>query len=199
MISIVVPTVKGREHHLKKCLKAYEETTDDYEIHVLLDRPACGQAWVEGAEVATGDYLHFSADDLEPFPGWWQAAMYTADAGVLPAPRILNTDGTLQTCGGQDGFEERPTGYSTDFSRIPFMTRAQWEQIAPIVSDFLCSTHYFTDNAISWAGWQQRIPTAVHREYQFTHHFAQEKRGAGMTERDRMIHDHALFQALINS
>ena len=193
MISIVVPTVVGREQHLKACLAAYDRYTTDFEVHVITGRPTCGEAWLAGAEKATGDYIHFSADDLEPFSGWWQAGKHFVDSGFLPAPRILKSDGTLETCGGSDGFSELPTGHLTDFTRIPFMGRDQWKRIRPHISHFLANAHYFTDNAISWAGAKEGIGTVVHRGYAFTHHWAQAGRGAGMTENDRMRHDHAAF------
>src|SRR5690242_19932281 len=132
MISIVVPTVVGRERHLKACLAAYDRYTSDFEVHVITGRPTCGRAWVDGAKVATGDYIHFSADDLEPFASWWQSAIQVTDIGLLPAPRILNSNGDLETCGGSDGFTERMTGHKTDFTRIPFLSRAQWEEIRPL-------------------------------------------------------------------
>lgn len=71
MISVVIPTVAGREHSLERCLAAYRATAD-VELIVLADRQTCGVAWQEGIEQATGDYLHLSADDLEPHPGWDQ-------------------------------------------------------------------------------------------------------------------------------
>ena len=193
MISVIVPTVPGREKHLEACLAAYDRYTTDFEVHVIVGRPTCGEAWLAGADKAVGDYIHFSADDLEPFDGWWRAAVHVADTGFLPAPRILKADGTLETCGGSDGFGELPTGRQTDFTRIPFMARHQWNLIRPLVEGFLVGAHYFTDNAVSWAGMQAGFPTVVHRGYSFTHHWAQAGRGAGMSEDDRMRHDHAAF------
>lgn len=198
MISVIVPTVPGREQHLEACLAAYDRHTAGHEVHVIPGRSTCGQAWLDGADLATGDILHFSADDLEPHHGWWQAAQHVTDTGFLPAPRILKADGTLETCGGSDGFAELPTGHRTDFTRIPFLTRSQWEQIRPLIEDFLVGAHYFTDNAVSWAAARAGVGTVVHRGYLFTHHWAQAGRGAGMTENDRMRHDHAAFLQLIS-
>lgn len=199
MISIVVPTVTGREHWLAECKASYAAHTTDYELIVVEDRPTCGQAWLEGADQCAGDFIHFSADDLQPHAGWWKAAVACTDLNLLPAPRIVNTDGSLQTCGGSDGFAELPTGTRTDFTRIPFMSRTQWDLIRPHVESFLRSAHYYTDNAISYGGMLEGIGTVVHRGFQFTHGFAQEKRGAGMPEPERMKHDHAAFAALVNS
>lgn len=200
MISVIIPTVEGREDQLRDCLASYAAHTTDYEMIVIVnDGHPCGHGWVEGAQVAVGEYIHFSADDLQPHAGWAEAAKATASLGVLPAPRILTAAGELETCGGEDGFEERPTGYRTDFTRIPFLTREQWATISPRIESFLRTAHYFTDNAISWAGHHAGIPTAVDRGYLFTHHWAQAGRGAGMSENDRMLHDFGSFRQLVTS
>ena len=194
MISVIVPTVAGREEHLARCLDNYAATTENYEVLVIPDKDVCGAAWCEGAERARGTHLHFSADDLYPHAGWADAAVGVCERGFLPAPRILNSDGTLQSCGGSDGWEtEHPTGEQTDFSRIPFLHREQWERIAPHVVSFLRDRHYFTDNAVSTAAARFGIRTGVHRDYLFTHTLAEQSRGAGMTWEQRMIVDGNAF------
>jgi hypothetical protein len=187
VISVIVPTVQGREDFLARCELAYAAHTTDYELIVVTDEATCGLAWNIGAAQAAGDYIHFSADDLEPHDGWWQAAKAVADDGFLPAPRILNTDGSLQSCG--DWEREQETGTWTPFSRIPFLTRGQWERFGPSLP-----IHYYTDNWFSARGRGQGTETVVHRGYLFTHHLAAHKRGAGMSWQDRMAADHRLFE-----
>jgi hypothetical protein len=167
MISVIVPTVRGREEHLERCVRAYgERTLRPPEIIVIENKPTCGIAWQEGAEKATGAYIHFSADDLEPHPGWDKAAMV---AGRWE--------------------EEQDTEDVTEMTRIPFMSREQWKLIGPMID-----THYYTDNWISFKGRLAAIETRVHRHYLFTHHWAQEGRGAGMTQDQRMLHDQAIYE-----
>lgn len=197
MISVIVPTVTGREHWLAECKASYAAHTKDYELIVIENRPTCGEAWVEGASKAQGEFIHFSADDLQPHAGWQQAAEQVVGLGLLPAPRIVNTDQTLQSCGGSDQWNnphENPTGLRVDFPRIPFMSRGQWEAIRPLAEGFLSDAHYWTDNVIGWAAERAGIGTAVHRGYLFTHGVAQARRGAGMSEPERMEHDYQLFQ-----
>ena len=194
-VTVIVPTVKGRERYLEECLASYAAHTTDYELHVIVDRETCGQAWVDGADKAEGDWIHFSADDLQPFAGWSTNAVHVAKCGLQPAPRILNGQGELETCGGTDGFTELPTGHRTDFSRIPFLSKDNWWRIRDDVAPLLARTHYYTDNAVSVALARIGVGTAVHRGYSFVHHWAQERRGAGMSEPDRMRHDHDLFVA----
>jgi hypothetical protein len=195
LISVVVPTIAGRERHLETCLRAYKENTaGEYEAIVIEDRPACGVAWVDGMSTARGDFVHFSADDLSPHEGWDVAAREVVGRGFLPAPRILNDDNTLQSCGGSDGWEtDHPTGYQTDFSRIPFLSRQLWNDIRVQVEPFLRETHYFTDNCISYAAAKHGIATGVHNDYLFTHSLAEAGRGAGMTWEQRMWADRAKF------
>lgn len=187
MISIIVPTVTGREEFLAKCEAAYAAHTDDYELIVVTDEPTCGLGWNKGAAQATGDYLHLTCDDLEPHPGWWQAARAVCDDGFLPAPRILNTDGSLQSCG--DWEREQQTGTATEFTRLPFLSRDQWERFGPSLP-----LHYYTDNWFSWRAREQGVETVVHRGYLLTHHLADHKRGAGMSWEDRMATDFRAFE-----
>ena len=200
VISVVLPTIRGRREYLEAAKAAYAATTVDYELIVVPDKPTCGVAWVEGASKASGSYLHFSADDLRPILGWQDAATEVVHRGFLPAPRILNDDGTLQSCGGDDGWEtERPTGWQTNFSRIPFLSRSQWERVADTVSPILQETHYYTDNAISFAANRLGILTGVHRGYAFHHSLAEPGRGAGTSWQNRMQQDWERFRAWAES
>lgn len=169
MISVIVPTVTGREQWLENCLHAYDITTLGFEVIIEKDHPTCGKAWNAGIARARGDYIHLTADDLQPWPGWWQAAKQVADQGFLPAPRIVKPDGRLESCGHLD--RERPDGESTGFTRIPFMTRAQLDRIGPMIE-----LHYFTDIYVSERGRDLGIDTRVCRNYLFTHHWAMEGR-----------------------
>jgi hypothetical protein len=196
VISVVVPTIAGREDYLSAAKCAYAAHTDDYELIIVEGHPVCGSAWVEGAARSRGDFIHFSADDLRPHEGWAVAARDVVSRGFLPAPRILNDDASVQSCGGSDGWEtEHPTGRATDFSRIPFLTRELWERIAPAVSPFLAAAHYYTDNAISVAAQTLGVQTGIHRDYLFTHSLAEPGRGAGMTWGQRMYADEMRFRA----
>jgi hypothetical protein len=182
-ISIIVPTVDGREDHLERCLDAYKATTEDYEIIVYRNRPACGIAWQEGAEVFKGDYLHFTADDLEPHEGWAEAAMRSADDDIIPLDTLYNQHGVLD-----------PLGPLTQgCSRVPFCTRAQWEKIGPMIP-----LHYYTDNWFSHKAKQAGYLIRETSGYTFTHHWAMPHRGAGMNPQARMIYDEQMFHQYVN-
>ena len=180
MISIIIPTITGREHHLARCLHAYSETLDKcpHEIIVIRDRPTCGIAWNEGIDRAKGDYIHLSADDLEPHEDWWLAAFVTCSHGHLPEARILNSDGSLHSC----GFDatERDDGEIAAFGRIPFFPRDLLPVVFPIIE-----THYFTDVWVSAKARAAGVETVISRGYLFTHHWAQEGRLSRMQEDQR--------------
>lgn len=191
MISIVVPTIRGREEHLERCLAAYEaNTSEKFELIIEHDHPACGPGWNAGAERATGDIIHFTADDLEPHEGWDVAALEALARGALPAPRLVNQHGLLDSCGlhGVEMEDWAPVPMSV----VPFMTRDQWQAIGPVLP-----IHYFTDNWISWRAARAGWPTVVRRGFAFTHWWAEVGRGAGMTYQERMRSDQAAYLAAV--
>lgn len=167
MISIVCPSIQGREAWLERCHDSYCETTPDFEFIVMRDYPTCNQGWNAGLEEAKGDFLHLTADDIEAQPGWWEAATEWVGKGYLPAPRILNSDGSLQSCG--DTAEETDTGTWTELTRVPFFSREQMDEygIYPIIP-----TMYFGDSWVSYRARLNGCETVVVREMQFIHSFA---------------------------
>lgn len=187
VISVVVPTIPGREHHLERCVRAYQTlTTHKIELLVENGHPTCGDAWQVGAERATGDYLHLTADDLEPHEGWDAAAIETVDRDALPAPRVLNPDGTL--------YAAYPWGDPDDWTHIamsvvPFMRVLDWERIGPMIPGH----HYYTDNWVTYRARLIGLDVVYRRAYEFVHHWAQEGRGAGMSSEARMEHDRRLY------
>lgn len=192
IVSVIVPTVSGREEHYARCIAAYERTEGDrIELITVRDRPTCGLAWNEGVAQATGDYIHFTADDLEPHDGWLDPALEAVERGYLPAPRIVRREGGRDYCDycGVHGLE-LPDKAIVDMSVIPFMSRKMWDEIGPSLE-----VHYFSDNWLSWRAEKAGYLTVVRRQFAFTHHWAQPKRGAGMTMAERMAHDRKIFDA----
>lgn len=188
VISIVVPTIKGREDHLERCLAAYNErTVDDFEIIVIRDRPVVGIAWNDGAAEARGDYLHFTADDLEPHEAWDVGAREAVDRGFVPSPAVYEPDRTCSFCGVWGG--DYPDWAYCEESNIPFMSMQAWEIIGPVLP-----VHYYSDNWISWHAQQHGYRHVVRRGYAFTHHWAQVGRGAGMTQEQRMVVDREAYE-----
>lgn len=169
MISIICPTIAGREQTYERCKSAYEtRTAAEIEFITIYDEPACGIAWQKGVELAEGDYIHFTADDLEPLDGWDVEARHAANDGIMPAPLIYTRDtGQVEVLGvTPDGF----------FSRIPFCTREQWDQIGPMIP-----IHYYTDNWFTWKSNQLGLMTMEIPSYAFKHHWAMAGRKSDMS------------------
>lgn len=190
-ILIVCPTVDGRDLSLARALDSYRQHTHRPFTWVSVpNRPTCGIAWNDGIAAAYAasqvwDWIHLTADDIEATPGWDDAAAsWWHLHRQLPAPRILHTDGTLQSCGNDS--TEQPDGTLTELTRVPFIPLELLPAVLPIID-----THYYTD---SWVSYQARrhhgIETAVVRGYLLYHHFAQ----AGRLD-DRLDADYQEFLA----
>ena len=179
---VVIPTVTGREHHLRRCERAYRAVTPpdvQLDIATWLDKPTCGEVWNTGARFAAtlrADYVHMTADDLEPLPGSIEAAIEIVDKGATPSALIWTArDGqpdTLESHGTWAMHFLSPT--EVDMSRIPFCRPEQWIPIPPI--------HYWSDNAFSVACRVQSIPMIADQRYAFRHHWASEGRIAMNSE-----------------
>lgn len=169
LISVICPTVSGREHWLEKALMSIRRTVPAFQWLVYENLPTCTEGWNRGIERVEGDYVLLFADDLEAHPGWLQAGIDALEEGIIPCPRILNPDGSLQSCG--TFAEEAENGTPSVVARIPFLTREMAQMMHPI-----WDRHYLSDHWITWKGEQLGWPTLVVRSMLFTHHFAPEGR-----------------------
>lgn len=149
-------------------MAAYCETSWEAEFIVVRNAPTCNQAWNIGIPETRGDFIHLTADDIEPHTGWWKHAMTWVEDGYIPAPRIVNPDGSLQSCG--DGDWEQETGSHTELTRVPFFSREQMERAA--IFPIQPPGQYMGDAWVSHRGRMAGYPTVVVREMQFTHSFA---------------------------
>lgn len=162
-VSVVIPTVAGREASLERTYDAYARTCPDgtrLQMIVVQDRPTCGHAWITGVELASGDYLHVTADDLEPHPGWLEAGLACLrDHQAIPSP-WLDLPG-----GGTDG-EVGIDGTPARMTPVPLLPLDWWPGVPPI--------GYWSDYALS-----DRLLAAGRRivwchAYRFTHHRVQD-------------------------
>jgi hypothetical protein len=167
-LSVVIPTITGRELNLANTREAYAITAPDAEIIVVKDKPNWPAACNEGYRRSKGDIVHFTADDLEPLPGWWQevtAALGTED--ILPAAKVLNHSA--------DGpWDNQGDGDHPHFTRVPIMRRDQWERIGEW-PEF----NYVADVWVSEKGRTLGIETVMFYSYAFVHHWAQHGRRDG--------------------
>lgn len=184
-VSVVIPTVTGREEWLEQCVKAYGETTPDAEVIVVTDRASCGIAWGVGAAQATGEYIHFTADDLAPLPGWWEAAVEVVDEGKLPAANVLTaqlTDGDWDPNSSMDCNVFLHDGFRAPNVLVPFFNRAIWD-----LGDWVIPIHYGSDDWITYLADFRGIEIEATHRYRFTHGAAPEGRLTGSRSIDLPI------------
>lgn len=164
MISIIIPTITGREDSLKMVKAAYRTRTGSkVEIITPKDHPSWGAGCNAGAAKAKGDILHFGNDDLEPLHGWADAALRVLADDELPAPQVWNH---TQEGDPADLYTDGPAGALTEFTRVPILTRRMADEIGPFPA-----IHYFCDNWVSAKARTLGYPTRVTHGYWFVHHW----------------------------
>lgn len=190
VIDVVIPTIAGREDCLARAVDAYESRSEHrVRIHVTHDHATCGLAWNAGVRAIDrrGDYLHLTADDIEPLPGWDMAAIAACRRGIYPAPRV-DLPGSVTELWGSSRKPLRD-GEPTRASYVPFMPWATWDAIGPV----LC-THYGSDDWLSWRANREGHPIQFVYDYALVHDKASVGRGAGMPEPQRRRHDAAVLK-----
>jgi hypothetical protein len=167
MISVIVPTISGREESLARAIASYEETLRDveHELIVVKDAKTWPTACNEGYARAQGNILHFSADDLEALPDWHVDAIYALGVrNELPAPKVYNF---VAEESAWDNPEDGMDGELTHFTRIPLMTRAQYETIGSWPEIV-----YYADLWLSEKARTLGIRTRCLHSYRFIHHWS---------------------------
>lgn len=166
MLSVVIPTITGREESLERAWVAYLETgPEDMEAVIVENFPNWPAACNEGFRQARGDRLHFTADDLEPLPGWWQEALPWLDEhDELPAPKVFDHSPDGPWNNAIDGADRA----IPHFTRIPLMTRSQYERIGPWPEIPYASDVWLSERARTLG-----IETRMFHSYAFVHHWSQ--------------------------
>lgn len=184
-ISVIIPTITGREESLAKVLDAYRERTPGYELEFVT--PLNEHNWPTGCNVgqrkATGDIFAFGSDDLEPLEGWADAAIATLANNELPAPQVWDWKVEGRPVNeGQDG----PPGSITAFTRVVCLTRAMAEAIGPWPDIDYYADNWVSDKARS-LGWETRVTAG----YGFIHHWHPVGRldGGNWTDRNKPIYN----------
>jgi glycosyltransferase involved in cell wall biosynthesis len=177
VLSVILPTISGREESLSRAVASYEETLADYpgkwEIIVIKDYPtwpsACNEGYRKSKGSALKDVVHFTADDLEALPGWWIPALEHLERhNELPAPRVYdyNPPPLGEWANAVDGSDGEIT--RSGFTRIPIMTRKQYGLIG-----YWPHIDYYADVWVSKKGRSVGIETRNIHGYDFVHHWSQ--------------------------
>lgn len=167
VISVILPTISGREGSLARIVAAYEDTLRDteHELIVVKDQPTWPAACNKGYAKSKGDILHFTADDLEPLPGWQVRALEWLEShDELPAAKVLNFSADGEFDNAQDGAD----GAITWFTRVPIMRRDQYERIGSWPEII-----YLADIWLSEKAHALGIETRLIYSYAFIHHWSQ--------------------------
>lgn len=173
MLSVVIPTIAGREDSLRRTVEAYNATLvgTQYELIVIQDAPSWPKACNAGYRKAKGDVIHFTADDLVPVRNWHPEALGRLAAfDELPAPVVLNHSED----GPWDNFMDGSDRQITHFTRVPIMTRSQAERIGPWPDIYYAADVWVSERARSIG-----IETRMVHSYQFVHHWEQIGRNDG--------------------
>lgn len=148
-ISVVIPTIKGREDLLEKTVAAFRAAIPGPDLQIVLvkERLTIGRAWNDGVPSCEGDYLMLAADDIIPAPGFEEAAVQAASADYWPAPRLINPDGSVLATGSMGGgwlMTDCADWAPVVSSQFPFMRREVWTEIGPSLE-----IHYFADDYLA--------------------------------------------------
>lgn len=195
MIDVVIPTIRGREQSLARCLDSLDRTTDDYAVHVIDDSETCGDGWIAGIEQSSNEYLLLATDDHEYLtPGWAEKCIETVQKGMLPCPRVWLPNGVIESQGGDmDAYRHiisRPQKdwRVVDYTTVPFVSRQQIENIG------MLRTQYCGDVWVSYRGRHFGWETVLRHGFDIRHWQESVGRGAGMSQTDRDAMDEATMR-----
>lgn len=139
-VSIVIATRLGHAHQARRARDAYAAETPGFPEIIIVCAPTVSEAWQQAITAGvSGDLVHFSCDELEPHPGWIEAAKAAIATKRVPAPTLWGYDGAAPT-------------YARDWSstlgsEFPTLSRAQLRAtgIPPLTFDaaeFVLRTEY---------------------------------------------------------
>lgn len=165
MLSVIVPTISGREESLARAVASYEATLEgvEHEIIVVKDESSWPRACNVGYIKSQGDVIHWTADDLEALPGWYNDIPAFLENDELPAPAVYDYRADGHFSNAEDG----PDGAKTWFTRIPLCRRDQAERIG-LWPEII----YFADIWFSEKAREIGIETRLLYSYAFVHHWS---------------------------
>ena len=168
-ISVVIPTIKGREKLAEQTVAAFRATLPGPDLQIVLvkERMTIGRAWNDGVPACDGDYLMLAADDILPHPGWHEAAVAAAREDYYPAPRIDKADGSILATGSMGGgwiLTGCADGAPVVSSQFPFMRREVWAEIGPSLE-----IHYFADDYLAARARSCGLIPIYREGYRLTH------------------------------
>ncbi len=169
LLSVLIPTVGGREQMLLQVTAAIRVEHPDAEIlitegrswgaglNALLAPPGSVNRLIIGQ--ATGDYISCCCDDTVPQEGWFEAGRAMLDSGVEPASRYFTVDGDPV-----HPVDEMPHGETVGWCRSFLLTREIYERVGPFIDATWYADWDYSERLIA-AG----IPIRACDGFSFTH------------------------------
>lgn len=117
-LSILIPTVPGREELLRVVSCAHVAQNPDCEI-LTTSVYSWGEGLNQLATRAKGDYWLTACDDILPHAGWFEAARAMVDEGYTPATRYWHKDGSPLKPGTDDANHGHPISWCRSFLLTP--------------------------------------------------------------------------------
>ena len=197
IFSVLVPTIRGRDDAHGQVVAEWEAQASGYrhavEIVQPRDYPTVGDAWNAGAAASRGDVLVFAIDDALPHAGCLEAAVAAVSRGVIPSPRLVFPDGTLEACGTMGAgalMPECATGTPCRAAGLLAVSRPVWNSVGSFLP-----IHYYSDDEWCWRALNRAGRRCeVVRDFAFMHGHHQVRR-AQMQE--RAAADRAAFLAAV--
>ena len=140
LVSILIPTIPGRERELQEVTEAF--TDQGYGQDILT---TCGvYTWGEGinqlAKRAKGRYWLFACDDTVPERGWFASAQPMVDLGLCPASRYFHPGGEPL-----HPWDEQPGGSKLDWTRSFLVTPERYSELGPMIDATWYSDFYYSE------------------------------------------------------
>lgn len=168
-VSVVIPTIKGREALVERTVAAFRATMPGPDLQIVLvkERMTIGRAWNDGVPACDGEFILLGADDVLPFPGWYDAAAEAARRDYYPAPRLDNPDGSVLATGSMGGgwlLTDCADWAPVVSSQFPFMRREVWAEVGPSLE-----IHYFADDYLAARARAAGLIPVYREGYRMTH------------------------------
>jgi hypothetical protein len=127
-LSVLIPTTGRREELLFRVEQAVRFTVPQAEI-LTVEGKTWGAGLNELIPLARGAYVSCCCDDTIPVQGWFDAGRKTLDAGMMPASRYLNPDGSPL----RPGWDDAEHGARIPWCRSFLLTHQLYETVGPFI------------------------------------------------------------------
>jgi hypothetical protein len=126
-LSVLIPTLRGREGVLFETTAAYRASAPGCEI-LTVEGLSWGAGLNELLPRSSGELVIYAADDAAPLAGWLEAASAFLESGRIPAARYLDRDGK-----GLVEQDDSPDGTACAWTRHFCLPRELAQRLGPLL------------------------------------------------------------------